>query len=143
MYRKGRVWWAVHTPMELLGFAYTSQLFVNTHIVLGSEEGFDIPSLTQGRPCHPMNRRHWVLVTAVTMSTIHIHLGLAQFPTPCLKRLRLRMILVFSRTHPISYSGLLTGMQRDLSLNPSGHGHLLPSASGMGTGRSQTYWTPA
>lgn len=103
--------------MQLLGFAHTSQLFINSHGVLGSEEDSDIPNPTQGRLCHSTDLRHCVLVMAVPVSTVHIYSGLPQFPTPCLERLRQRKILAFGRTHPISYSGLPTGMQRDLSSN--------------------------
>lgn len=56
---------------QLQVFAHIGQLFEN--VVLGSEEGFAIPNLTQGRLCHPVDLKHWVLDMAVPISTIHIH----------------------------------------------------------------------
>lgn len=74
------------------------------------------------------------LVMAVPMSTIHIHSGRPQLPTPCLKRLRQRMMLALSKTYPISYSGLPTGMQRGLSLNPQCPVVMYTCHPRMGTG---------
>lgn len=59
--------------VQLQVFAHIGQLFEKTHVVLGSGEGFAIPNLTQGRLCHPVDLKHWVLDMAVPISTIHIH----------------------------------------------------------------------
>lgn len=116
MYRGSSVVGCAHSD-GVARFAHTRQLFVNIHIALGPEGGFDIPSLTQARPCHPMDLRHRVLVMAVPASTTHIHSGLPQFPHLS-QETEAENDAGIGRTRPISHSGLPTGKQRDLSFSP-------------------------